>query len=403
MADRQNITPRMLAKNMYAPEDSADYRGFMTGPNDYRDLIDAALQASMVIPAGGAAAAGTRALEAAPGALAKAGQYARSLETASGGISPVELAVKQAKYPGRFINPQTGAAQNISGGILTGRAEPAMGAVRDPFAGMIRGVEEAPANIRSYLTEAQPVVNPDTGYQLQQIMPGGKFGPGLTEWTAGQRAARTGIAAAPLVPAAMMSLPSDMGSVGSGRGSINEQPGERYAAMAGPGRGIVNEQPGERYAGTVGPGRGSIIEDPNARAAYTQQDAINAAKQRMAGIQATGERAGLPPARPTDTDGGLLSKIFSGKDYQSNAQLVNTPMDGAPVNWGSSDSAADFFRADKALSQMKAQQAADAAAGTDDNRKRGGMVSGKGQGQSEKMPDPIHKALEIIHHLLIRH
>ena len=78
-------------------------------------------------------------------------------------------------------------------------------------------------------------------------------------------------------------------------------------------------------------------------------------------------------------------------------------MNGAPINWGSSDSAADFFRADKALSQMKAQQAADAASGADDNRKRGGSVSGKGHGQSEKIPDPIHKALEIIHALLIRH
>jgi hypothetical protein len=171
-------------------------------------------------------------------------------------------------------------------------------------------------------------------------------------------------------------------SADAGRGFINEQPGERYAAMVGSGRGIVNEQPGER-------------------AAYAQQQAVNAAKQRMAAAQATGESAGLPPARPDD--GGILSKIFSGKDYQSNNQAVNTPTGGAPVNWGNSDSAADFFRADKALSQMKAQQAADAAAGTDDNRKRGGSVTGKGQGQSEKIPDPIHKALDIIHALLNRH
>ena len=35
----------------------------------------------------------------------------------------------------------------------------------------------------------------------------------------------------------------------------------------------------------------------------------------------------------------------------------------------------------------------------DTGMKRGGTVSGK----SEKMPDPVHKALEIIHHLLMRH
>ena len=107
--------------------------------------------------------------------------------------------------------------------------------------------------------------------------------------------------------------------------------------------------------------------------------------------------SGQPAASP-----GFLSKVFSGKNYQSNGQTVNTPTGGAPVNWGSSDSAADFFRADKALSQMKAQQAADEMSGAT-TEKRGGSVTGKGQGQSEKMPDPIHKALEIIHHLLSRH
>lgn len=400
MADRQNITSRMLAQNMYAPEDNANYRGFMTGPNDYQDLIDAALQASMLIPMGGAAAAGAKAAEAAPGALAKAGQYARSLETVGSKLSPSELAVIQAKYPGRYINSVTGYPQSVAGNVLTGRAEPAMGAVSDPFANLIRGAEEAPSAVRSYLTEAQPVVNPETGYQLQQIMPGSKFGPGLTEWTAGQRAARTGIAAAPLLPAAMMSPPVETGPVGSGRGSVNEQPGERYAAMVGPGRGMVVEQPDERYAGTIGAGRGNSVEGPVERDAYAQQQAVNAAKQRMAAAQETGERAGLPPASPND--GGMFSKIFSGKDYQSNGQKVNTPTGGAPVNWGSSDNAADFFRADKALMQMKAQQAADAAAGAP-TEKRGGSVTGKGQGQSEKMPDPIHKALEIIHHLLSRH
>jgi len=90
----------------------------------------------------------------------------------------------------------------------------------------------------------------------------------------------------------------------------------------------------------------------------------------------------------------LLSKIFSGKDYQSNAELVNKPMGGAPVNWGSSDSAADFFRADKALREQRPEMFERQA------EARGGApkpVSGNGGKDAA-----LHKALEIIHHLLTR-
>ena len=175
---------------------------------------------------------------------------------------------------------------------------------------------------------------------------------------------------------------------------------------AGAGRGFVNEQPDARYAANaVGSGRGAappsmenyLKDRSSATAANAALDAARARAsqtQQRAPIDLT---SGQPASSP-----GILSKIFSGKDYQSNNQLVSTPMGGAPVNWGNSDSAADFFRADKALSQMKAQQAVDAAAGAP-TEKRGGSVTGKGQGQSEKIPDPIHKALDIIHALLNRH
>jgi hypothetical protein len=139
--------------------------------------------------------------------------------------------------------------------------------------------------------------------------------------------------------------------------------------------------------------------------------ALDAARARTAPMPPSRElQAQARAAQPSD--GGFLSRIFSGQDYQSSNALSRDPrtagysapvVQNGQVNWGNPDSAADFFRADKALMQMKAQQAADSASGTDDNRKRGGMVSGKGHGHSEKMPDPIHKALEIIHALLIRH
>ena len=339
-----------------------------------------------------------------PQAFTEANRYAQSLETPSSGMTANRLAMEQNRNPGRYVNPETGMPQSVQS-PLTGRAAPAMGRTDSPYPAMWDRLRSAPGDAFDYLTQRQAVVNPDTGYVLRVQEQGPNWGKkregALGEWTTGQRVAQAAVplAAGTAIGAAMApsqgtAIPAnyaaDSGaapaplSAGAGRGFLNERPGERYATMVGAGRGIVNEQPGER-------------------AAYAQQQAVNAAKQRMAAAQATGERAGLPPARPDDADGGLFSKIFSGKDYQSNSQLVNTPTGGAPINWGSSDSAADFFRADKALAQMKAQQAADAASGGDDNRKRGGSVTGKGQGQSEKMPDPIHKALEIIHHLLIRH
>jgi hypothetical protein len=90
----------------------------------------------------------------------------------------------------------------------------------------------------------------------------------------------------------------------------------------------------------------------------------------------------MPPTRPSDLpreEPGILSRIFSGKDYQSNSRPV---MEDETVNWGNPDSAADFFRADKARMAME-------------GRASGGSVNGK--------PDKdaaLHKALEIIHHMI---
>lgn len=319
-----------------------------------------------------AARGSTPAASAAPSAASEAVETARS-------ISPVDMAIQQNRNPGRFVNPETGMPQSVRD-PLTGQMRPAMGAVHDPFEALAQRVSEMPGPV-DYLTKPRPVVNPDTGYQLQQIMPNGKFGPGRTEFTPGQRVAQGTAIGAPLA-AAGYALSQSEPAINPGRGTVVEQPGERYASDVGPGRGMVVEQPGERYAGTIGPGRGTVVERLDDRADYEKAQAVAAAKQRMAAAQATGERAPQPMRRP---DEGILSKIFSGGDYQSNNQLVSKPMGGAPINWGNSDNAADFFRADKA---MMAQRQAD------EGMKRGGAANGK--------PDSVHKALEIIHHLLTR-
>ena len=85
---------------------------------------------------------------------------------------------------------------------------------------------------------------------------------------------------------------------------------------------------------------------------------------------------------------GILSRIFSGKDYQSTGQQVVG--DNGKVNWGDSDSAADFFRADKARMAQQAQ-----SSGDDSNYARGGAANA-----SPTKEALLHKSLEIIHHMI---
>jgi hypothetical protein len=111
------------------------------------------------------------------------------------------------------------------------------------------------------------------------------------------------------------------------------------------------------------------------------------------------------PARPApevaEVPKGLLQRIFSGEDYQSSNALASDPrlagynakvVQGGNINWGDRDNAADFFRADAEL--MRRRKAAEQAASQTEGKAGGGAVAGKDAA--------IHKALEIIHHLLTR-
>lgn len=101
----------------------------------------------------------------------------------------------------------------------------------------------------------------------------------------------------------------------------------------------------------------------------------------------------------------LRDRLFGGQDFQSNNQAVVSrpqgPMsDGAPqratLNFGDSGSAADFFRADKAMQGLLR-----------DKEEFVGMASGgAANGSSNKAAGSgrdaaIYKALEIIHHMMV--
>ena len=202
---------------------------------------------------------------------------------------------------------------------------------------------------------------------------------GPSEFIGPQRPFMAGRMSEPTALGAMgagaLTLARSMGPVGSGRGSVNEQPGERYASDVGPGRGIVVEQPGERYAGEIGAGRGFTNEGAGERAAYqAKQDALASARQRAPIDLTSGQSA---PSKP----GGLAS-LFSGPAYQSKGGELRQE---GRINWGDSDNAADFFRADRA--RMETPEAS--------GMNRGGAANGK-----PDKNEAIHRALDIISHLV---
>ena len=109
-----------------------------------------------------------------------------------------------------------------------------------------------------------------------------------------------------------------------------------------------------------------------------------------------------PAAAAPAQGGNFFSNMFkNGPAVQSNNQALTRydapsssemgPGRGTVhVNWGDRDNAADFFRADKAM--REAQSAGQDVTGL----KRGGAAQAPGKDAA------LHKALEIIHHLLTR-
>jgi hypothetical protein len=351
----------------YLPRDMQETINAM--PAADREQVFAVLRAEAQPPAATARAA-------APSASSEAVETAKS-------ISPVDLAVQQNRNPGRFVNPETGMPQSVRD-PLTGQMRPAMGAIHDPFEALAQRVSEMPGPV-DYLTKPRPVINPDTGYQLQQIMPNGKFGPGRTEFTPGQRVAQAGVVGG-------VGVPIIMGA--NSEANRRENQSMVDAALKRADGSISGEEYGGRYNqalrdGTIsGEGYGDRYDRAMSDGSITGETyGVGAMPRNVMPPQRPAEFMAArpvpsPPEKPAEfrEPPGILSRIFSGQDYQSKGGELR--QDGK-INWGDPESAADFFRASKAL-----QETPEAV-----GMKRGGAV-GK--------PDSVHKALEIIHHLLTR-
>lgn len=129
----------------------------------------------------------------------------------------------------------------------------------------------------------------------------------------------------------------------------------------------------------------SVAATPVATPAVSRPVAANTARNVIA------ERAAPAPASSgADRGTGILSSIFSGKDYQSKGGELRQ---NGKINWGDPESAADFFRA------SRANLATPRAAGInpdDSNMNRGGVANNKPNKDAT-----LHKALEIIHHMMV--
>jgi hypothetical protein len=125
-----------------------------------------------------------------------------------------------------------------------------------------------------------------------------------------------------------------------------------------------------------------LVDDRDAEARPAGIAQLAAQNRAAAAVR---ERAApMPPARPEEfrAPSGGLASLFSGPAYQSKGGELRQ---NGKINWGDSDSAADFFRADKA--RMETPDAPSMATG------------GAANGKPDKN-EAIHRALDIISHLV---
>jgi hypothetical protein len=127
-------------------------------------------------------------------------------------------------------------------------------------------------------------------------------------------------------------------------------------------------------------------------------------------VQQAREVAQRPREEEQSRVSQLFNTIFSGKDYQSSGgDLMQRDRSGTNVvNWGSSESPSDFFRASAAAQKLReAGKDFTGASGSDiDYQNRMEPAGGKaGGGAVDTKPSKeamLHKALEIIHHMIRR-
>ena len=320
-------------------------------------------------------------------------------------MSPEELVAYYTLK--RKINPNTGSAVPKRG--ASGRMEADFGVpgAVDPYEALLKLATERTNQVARTVGDASAYpFTPNSWYGKQVIQPNGQFGGKILEYSPTQKAGFGAAGMGALIgtgvgldnamhPAAQASGSSPPNTPASNLNVDNANPAyapdfDKFSQMFQPASRIPIDEVQSQYA----------IQNQNTDAPdsldYLRGKQMPSARQAPAASSAPAS-APMLPTRPTELareQPSILSRIFSGENFQSNNQPVNKPMGGAPVNWGNSDSAADFFRADKALQQARPEMFKKPA---DEGMARGGSARNSGANGKDAA---LHKALEIIHHML---
>jgi hypothetical protein len=328
--------------------------------------------------------------------------------------------------PQRRINPTTGAAvpkRAASGQMEANFGVP--GAV-DPYEALLKlAMERTNQGARTVGNAAAYPFTPNTWNGRQVINPNGQFGGKIMEYSPTQKAAAGAAGTGALIgtgvgldnamhPAAQAAgMPSSANMNRADAAGIDEMsaypplhPSSEFMNRANA-QGIDElsaypSRPSSSFmdrSDRPGVDETSAYLNPLDRSGPSETSAYphGAVHQQDPAARSAPASAPMPPTRPAELareQPSILSRIFSGENFQSNNQPVNKPMGGAPVNWGNSDSAADFFRADKALQQARPEMFKKPA---DEGMSRGGSAGNSGANGKDAA---LHKALEIIHHML---
>ena len=344
-------------------------------------------------------------------------------------MTPEELAFLFT--PRRRINPETGSAlpkRGPSGQMAADFGVP--GAV-DPYEALLKlAMQRTSQGVGAIGDAAAYPFTPNSWYGKQVIQPNGQFGGKILEYSPTQKAGFGAAGMGALIGTgvgldnAMHPAAQAAGTPSSASMNRADAPGidemSAYPPLH-PSSEFMNRsnaqgidelsaypsRPSSSFmdrSDRPGVDETSAYLNPLNRSGPSETSAYphGAVRRQAPADRSAPASAPMPPTRPAELareQPSILSRIFSGENFQSNNQPVNKPMDGAPVNWGNSDSAADFFRADKALQQARPemfQQGSD-----DSGHARGGTVGQQGKGASGNNA-ALHKALEIIHHMLMQ-
>ena len=279
----------------------------------------------------------------------------------------------------------------ISGAL--GGAERAAPSIANASPQISQSAGNVAQKIPEYLSSARDSLLRTLGYQTpaarqaaaRLVEPGAAEAATTGSLTTGQMAGRTALAGTPLLAASVLA-PSSI----PGMSPLNAiRPSSTYMDQNTP-------SDLEAYAGNAR--LPTSVLDRSDSDVYPH-GAVHLAKQIAAPAPAS---APMPMARPSNADlraynpqtgpssGGGLASLFSQplSTKQLNQQSIDNP-----------DDSGAWMRAERQYASTHKYPNFDLTKlDPDTGMKRGGTVSGK----SEKMPDPVHKALEIIHHLLMR-